>query len=85
MLAGRWVDAPLLARSGIVGAAESVCCEELAERAASASERVLGVSWEGVPAPKGVWERAERVERKGECAEVSPIIVSLVVVEWMVE
>ena len=75
---GRWAAALLLVGSGVVGAAESVCCVELAERAASASERVFGVSWEGVPAPKGASEeRAERVERKGRCAELSPIVVGL--------
>lgn len=72
---GRWAAALLLVGSGVVGAAESVCCVELAERAASASERVFGVSWEGVPLPKGACEGGvERVERKGECAELSPIV-----------
>lgn len=75
---GRWAAVLLLAGSGVVGAAESVCCVELAERAASASERVFGVSWEGVPPPKGACEgRVERVERKGGCAELSPIVVDL--------
>ena len=75
---GRWTAALLLVGSGVVGAAESVCCVELVERAASASERVFGVSWEGVPASKGTCEeRAERVERKGGCAELSPIVVGL--------
>jgi len=84
---GRSAAALLLVGSGVVGAAESVCCVELAERAASASERVFGVSWEGVPALKGACEeRAEWVEMKGGCAELSPIVVGLSgggVMEWV--
>lgn len=84
---GMWVAALLLVGSGVVGAAESVCCVELAERAASASERVVGVSWEGVPALKGACEeRAKWVEMKGGCAELSPIVVGLSgggVMEWV--
>lgn len=62
----------------VVGAAESVCWSALAASAASASERVFGVSWEGVEEAKGKDDecdgeeaRAERVLRR----VVSPIVV----------
>jgi len=64
--------------SGVVGAAESVWAAEFAVRAASASERVFGVSWEGVSRLyDGLLESAVRVERKPVDPE-SPIFATAV-------
>lgn len=42
---------PVPGPSGVVGAADSVCVRALWERAASASDRVLGVRPDGVAVP----------------------------------